>query len=169
MKNRIVITLLCIALFASLVSCANNSKHPNMPDDFNFSLRFGVGGKNKLDTYEDTFTNDLVLDGLETIDFVVPEEEKQRFYEALLQYGVDQMPNDLGVDNYYVTPANQLTFTYTCNGSTKSIVWAIGAWEEKDSLPEQNNQFLRFVKFIREYIYETDQYKNMPPSNGGYC
>lgn len=169
MKDRLVCMLLCIALFISLVSCANNSQaHGTAPDDFNFSLCFGVDGKNKLDTYKETFTKDLVIDGTETIDFAIPKEEKQRIYEALLQYGIDQMPDDLSVDDYYLTPANHLIFTYTCQNRTKEIVWSNGYWSEDDSLPEQNNRFLRFVKIICEYIQETDQYKNMSPSRGGY-
>ena len=139
-----------------------------LPFDFNFSLTFGVGGKNSINTYEKTFTKDLVIDETETIEFNIPKNEMHKIYRYIKEHEIDKLSSELSLEGMSVIPSQQLNFTYTDNGEIKSIIWRDAFWEEERSLPNQNNQFLRFIDTIIEYIYNTDEYKSMSPANGEY-
>ncbi|GAA0342200.1 hypothetical protein GCM10008931_36980 [Oceanobacillus oncorhynchi subsp. oncorhynchi] len=47
----------------------------NMPDDFDFSIQFGVGKNNEINTFEGTVTKDLIENGTATAEISLTEEE----------------------------------------------------------------------------------------------
>ena len=157
------------------------------PTDFNFSINFGYGNaKNRIDTYNQIFTKDLVMDGTETIDFEIPLEEMQKIYQAFQKYRVSELPNVIdakavsGTDTVYAyadgdplcsysTPAYLYFVTYTCNDETRTIICNDGGpWDALKGPPDTRNRLVNFVNTICDYIYNTDEYKNMSPINGGY-
>ena len=103
-----------------------------------------------------------------TADFVVPPDALQTICDELLACGVDRMPEDLSAEGIACEPANRLSLIYTLRGETRTVVWERGLWGEDEALPEQNNRFLRFYRFVEDYMTGTQMYKEMPPANGGY-
>jgi hypothetical protein len=150
------------------ISKNNNALNP-YPEDFNFRLNFNTYGRNQIDTYKDTFTKDLVLDDTKTIDFYLPVSVKKDIYKMMMDINIMSFPDRLKVDGMAVTPSCDYKLTVTINGKTKNIVWKEGFFTSMtENLPKENIKFLNLVKFISDYIYSTNEYKNMPKANGGY-
>ncbi|MDR1184778.1 MAG: hypothetical protein LBK67_08280 [Coriobacteriales bacterium] len=149
----------------------------HMPDDFDFVLDYGVLSKNSIDTYNDTFTKDLVTNGTETISFAIPVDKMQELYAAFREYEISELPDDL---NAYaalfieeesmstVLPASQFVLTYTCDNEIRTITYDAGTrWTTEDPLDPWTRLF-GFVEVVCEYIYGTEEYQNMSPAEGGY-
>jgi len=150
-----------------------------VPSDFNFSLSFGIGVGNNIDTYGDTFTKDLIVAGSETIPFVIPPEKMQEIYNMFVAYGISELPDDInayaaesfkdGSPLSLVTPAVAYELTYTLNQETRTIVCNDeGPWDGHTGPPDAQRQLVKFVKFVSEYIYSTSEYRQMTPASGGY-
>lgn len=147
-------------------------------DDFNFSINFGTYGKNCIDTYNSTFTKDLVSDGTETIDFVIPADKMQEFYMAFEEYKISELPDDIniaakssmGKSQTMIASFNRnYSITYTYKEKTRTIRCNdSGPWDAENGPPDTRNRLVDFVSLIEEYIYSTEEYQNMSPSVGGY-
>ena len=47
----------------------------DMPNDFDFSIQFGVQKKNEINTFEGTVTKDLIADGTVTTEVILTEKK----------------------------------------------------------------------------------------------
>jgi len=148
-----------------------------MPDDFAFRIDFGIQGRNSINTYNNTFTKDLVTAGSETIDFIVPADMMQFMYEMFVTLNIPGCPDDInafalssmGDSRMQKHPADKYTLTYTCNGETRTIICNDeGPWDSSKGPPAFRDNLANFVKHISEYIYRSEEYQNMSPSVGAY-
>lgn len=89
-------------------------------------------------------------------------------YAQQLNLDIANLPDDLKLDGVEVTPSSKYKLTITVDGVTKTIIWDKGFWYVSDSMPADNNLFLLFTQYVRNYIYSTDEYKAMPDARGGY-
>jgi hypothetical protein len=147
-----------------------------MPDDFDFKIDFGTYGKNNINTYNDTFTKDLVTAGSETIDFMISADKMRDIYKKFLEYRIYDLPDDInaeiemieGKTYSCVTPYREYSLTYTSEGKTRTIVYNEGEpWPVEDS-PDTRDRLRNFVDIISDYIYSTEEYEKMSPAEGGY-
>jgi len=173
MRKTIAI-ILAVALCMTLAGCTrpNTDNHT-----FDFKIDFGIMGRNCIDTYNNTFTKDLVVAGQETIDFVIPDDKMQEFREAFVKYKIDKLPGDINAEIEIIegetymetTPASSYTLTYTYNNETRTIVCHEGGpWLADSAPPDTCIRLVAFVDTISAYIFSTDAYKQMSPSEGGY-
>lgn len=171
--------ILCLVMLGILLSAIyfvrqkNQSGDPNTLygkfDDFNFRLNFNTLGKEQIDTYRGTLTKDLVMDGTKTVKFKIPNDVKKEIYKLMIDINILSFPDTLKVDGMAVTPSCDYKLTATINGRVKTIVWKEGFYPSMiDNLPKDNVNFLKLVKYISDYIYGTEEYKNMPQAKGGY-
>ncbi len=178
--SKRTILIICLVLFVILIPTTYlvipNSKLNKIDtlqdknlDDFNFQLNFNTYGKDQIDTYKGTFTKDLVMDGTKTIEFKLPNYIKKDIYNSMMDIDIMSFPDTLKVEGMSVTPSCDYKLTVTIKGKTKVIIWNEGFYTDMTTnLPKDNVNFLKLVKDIRDYIYSTDEYKNMPKANGGY-
>ncbi|TYQ18125.1 UNVERIFIED_CONTAM: hypothetical protein Cloal_0533 [Acetivibrio alkalicellulosi] len=174
------VLIICLVIFAILIPTTylgiQNSKSNEIDtlqdenlDDFNFQLNFNTYGKDQINTYKGTFTKDLVMDGTKTIEFKIPDNVKNDIYNLMMDIDIMSFPDTLKVEGMAVTPSCDYKLTVTIRGKTKVIVWNEGFYTDMTTnLPKANVNFLKLVKHISDYIYSTDEYKNMPKANGGY-
>ncbi|UQZ32616.1 hypothetical protein C2I18_03010 [Paenibacillus sp. PK3_47] len=59
-----------------------------MPEDFAFSVRFGVKGKNEVNTFEHTVTKDLVSNGTATANLTLTQDELTEIYARMRDINV---------------------------------------------------------------------------------
>jgi hypothetical protein len=179
-SNKRILLSFCIVILGVLISTtyflvsqnklANNNKIYSNSDSFNFSLNFNTYGKDQINTYNGTFTKDLVLDGTKTINFTLPDEIKQEIYKLMVNADIMSFPDSLKVNGMFVTPSCDYKLKVTIGGKTKTIEWKEGFYPSimTEGLPKENAEFLNIVKYISDYIYDTKEYKRMPKPNGGY-
>ena len=59
------------------------SSPTDIPEDFGFVLKYGVKARNVLDTFEGTFTKDLIRAGTKTTELVLSKVESQVILEEI--------------------------------------------------------------------------------------
>ena len=174
MKNKSRIwTVISIIFVLILCICACSGKNEKNADNFNFKLNFGVaGGKNCIDTYNGTFTKDLIDNGTETIEFTIPNDKMQEIYKAFLEYNIFALPNDVS-GKPIMRPEYTFIFSYTWGDETRTIVCDEAdlnvIWAEDNRIPDTHKRMVKFAYIIVEYIYGTEEYQKMPLSEGGYA
>lgn len=72
---------------ASLVPPFDSSQNP-----VNIVFKFGVGAKNELDTFNGTFTKDLVIDGTTSTRLALSAEELKQVEQKLVNIGFFNLP-----------------------------------------------------------------------------
>ena len=160
--------ILLAAVFLIILCGCSEAVHI-YPDDFDFRLDFGVDGKNRIDTFNGSFTKDLVIDGTATIDLIIPENIMKDIYDKMMEIDIMSFPDTLDLDDLFITPSCDYDLHITANGINKAIVWTDGFFTSmEEGLPAKNIKFLELVKYISDYIYSTDEYKQMPEANGAY-
>jgi len=177
MKKIISIMIAAIVIIVLSGCNQSNGNAPSMPDNFNFKIEFGTYGRNRIDTYNDSFTKDLVSAGTETIDFIIPNDKMQEIYAEFVKYDISGLPNNINAEvKKYIegeiymewTPSSRYSLTYTCNDEARTIVCEDGGPWYESGPPDSRNRLVAFVDFISQYICSTEEYQNMPPIEGGY-
>jgi len=130
-------------------------------EDFNFVFSYGVMKKNVLDTGNNTYTKDLVIDGVRTTELKLTEQEKKDIFSHMSEIGLFQYPEE--VEGVYVEPEHGYEFTITINGKVMNINW-IGIFNES----QQSLEFKSLVDKIINMIQSKDEYKLLPAANGYY-
>ncbi|TYQ18165.1 UNVERIFIED_CONTAM: hypothetical protein Cloal_0581 [Acetivibrio alkalicellulosi] len=148
-----------------------NKIEKSLSNRFNFILGFGVYSRNILNTFDKTFTNDLV-NGLYSINFTLSDEEmkliEKKFRDIdILSYADDFAPisiNPLNNTTTYITPHNTYYLRIELDGKLKEIIW-----ENSNLSKEESAIVLRnLIKKIEQMIYQRDEYKKMPVPKNGY-
>src|SRR5690625_5495728 len=64
-----------------------------MPEDFGFSVQYGVGQKNEIDTFNGVVIKDLVEDGTAKADITFTDKEMSEIYEKMKAINVLEEKN----------------------------------------------------------------------------
>jgi hypothetical protein len=164
MKNKFVlIPVLAIALAALvfLIFRQANFWPHNPPADFNFIFRYGVGAKNELNTFSQTYTKDMVMDPPVTVGFKLTDDEIA---------GVNKKMNDLKVfgineasteKNVMVTPCSNYYFKAQIGFFVKELSW-------DGCHGKINDELQQFTDYIIKIIEAKEEYKKLPSPKGGY-
>lgn len=175
-RKYIIFFVSSLVILLTIYFTMNNSKSNNYApvnevnlNDFNFRLNFNTYGKEQIDTYKKTYTKDLIIDGTKTIDFTIADSTKKEIYNLMVEVDILSIPDILTVEGIEITPSCDYSLKVTINGKTKNIVWNEGFYTSTiNNIPKDNVNFLKIVKYISDYIHNTNEYKSMPKSNGGY-
>lgn len=165
-----------IALALLLLSCLEWAVAPER-GDFNFKLSYGVGSKNVLNTYENTYTKDLIADSTVTVPFALSDSELQCIRTKMWEIGffsypdhfttealVKFLPNGTSIIQGSVTPHMTYIFEVTDNFIVKHLYWS-------DSLESQDSSAVKLRKLISMIvgiIESNPKYSQLPPVRGMY-
>lgn len=131
--------------------------------DFDFIFKYGVGAKNELNTFNQTYTKDMIIDPSVTIGFKLADSElaniRQKIADLKL-FDKDGKPitGEIGMmrtpcDSYYLKVQN--------DSAQKELSW--------DNCQEKiSDKLQQFTDYIIPIIESKDEYKKLPPSKGGY-
>lgn len=141
---------------------------PNdMPDDFDFMVSYGYDEvrKNEVNTYQDTVTKDLIVNGTASADITLNADEMRSIYAKMKDMNI-MGPLKLEPDSLSCNqiPYNEDSWKITLNGETISLAWSEKHCEVTDDAKKL--QELRI--FIQEIIEDKEAYKQLPASVGGY-
>jgi len=93
---RSILAFIAIALVA--LSCTDTGTGPENRR-FNLLFRYGVGARNELNTFNNTYTKDLIVDGTRTIRLVLSQGDFDIIESTLLEAGIFTYPDTFNVQH----------------------------------------------------------------------
>lgn len=148
---------------ANLVFAYDSSKNP-----INIDFKFGVTSRNELNTFNGTFTKDLLLDGTITTRLILSQEELSQIRQRLFDIGFYDYPKIFASQGIVQPRADY--YLKVQNGTTiKEVIWYSDSFtgNKTDETTEANlNQLYNLIWTMIETKIE---YKLLPAANGYYC
>ncbi|NIK78919.1 hypothetical protein FHS15_004065 [Paenibacillus castaneae] len=130
-------------------------------DKFEFILKYGAHQKNEINTVEKKLIKDLVQDGLSEINhFELTKEDRALIYKKMVL--ANYLSEKKFANNCNQEPSGPYALMVQINGATVHYEWE-PCDDSKDGIA-----MTKLVKEIITIVQETDEYKSLPPANGGY-
>jgi hypothetical protein len=129
----------------------------------NVVFKFGVGARNELNTFNGTFTKDLIIDGTITTRLILSQDELSQIQKRLSDIGFFDYPETFPSQGA-VTPRSDY-YIKVQNGSTVKEV----TWYSDSMLDTRTEDLQQLSSFLTKMIMEKLEYKLLPPANGAYC
>lgn len=129
-----------------------------------FIFKYGIEGKNVLNTFEGTFTKDLISHGTITVPLKLTDRELSTVYDQLKVLRIMDYPDTF--DEGYCTPHLTYDLTVRIDGKTKKIKWDEGFGGMSKSKEAQRLKEL--VDSASKMVENKEEYKKLPPAIGGY-
>ena len=166
-KMKKVLLVLSAGILLLLVGCTGDDTQEG---EFNFIFKYGVTGGNVLDTFQGTFTKDMVMEEDITIDFTLTAEDMDGIYQKMLEIDFFSYPDIFEVAvpegelTHLVTPYSSYYFKVQHVGGTKELTW-----EDEIANPDENADKLKeLIHLIRDIIELKPEYLVLPEPTGGY-
>lgn len=173
--NRLTVILLGVTLI--FTGCNSNQQVPKvipeqkliempneMPADFAFSVRYGVNGKNVIDSFNGIVVKDLIIDGTAEAEITFTNEELKSIYEHMVKINILET-KDLNKDTgCQIEPHGDDTWKIRTAGNEKTIEWSgkyCDATEDVELLMDLRN-------FVLEIVKAKEAYKALPEPEGAY-
>jgi hypothetical protein len=155
----------------SITSCSKeeNVIQTSMPDDFALSFSYGPNENqyNILDTYTGIIQKDLIANGKDDVDYIIPEDDLNEIYSQICKYKIYGITDYMKSSNFFITPTKLYEIKFTINGVDYNVTGDYSAMFNQEN-SEQADNFCDFVTYMTEYIESTEEYKSMPEPVGGY-
>jgi hypothetical protein len=142
----------------------------NTQSEFNLIFRYGVGAKNELNTFNGTFTKDMVNKPSSTINMYLSEKELERIRQKMVEIDffnyqdVFSISVPSGESTITVTPHSSYYFRVKLNSEVKELQWdddIVNRNDDADKLRE-------LIKIIRDIITSREEYKQLPEPASGF-
>lgn len=140
----------------------------DMPNDFGFSIQFGVGKNNEINTFEDTVTKDLITDGTAKADVTLTDREMDEIYEEMKEVNIVETkkftPEPKNGTICTQEPHEEDEWKITVNGET--ITHSVsGTYCEPTN---DAKQLIELRNYVFSIIRSKEEYIELPESKGGY-
>jgi hypothetical protein len=165
---------LVLALF-SVSGCENQAPADNTASpeqsDFNLIFKYGVTARNELNTFNGTYTKDLILDPPVTTELRLSEEEMDRIYQKMVEIDFFNYPDEFSVTptpgerGFIIEPYERYYFKVECDSKVKELRW-------KDILKNSDEKAAKLrelISLIKGIIESREEYKKLPAPSGGYA
>lgn len=141
------------------------------PANFDLMLKYGVGAKNIVNTLDDTFTKDMVLDPSITVDLALTPHELNLIYQKMIEIDFFAYPDVFvipiapGCPGGGMAPSSSYAFEVVAGDQTKTLAW-------NDSITNQNTQAEKLrdlINLIVTIVESKQEYQELPEPRGGYA
>ncbi len=163
-------SLISLALVAALLWTAGCSAPPPSEPRFNLLFKYGVMARNELNTFNGTYTKDMVSDPPITVNLSLSKEELDRIYQKMVEIDFFDYPEDFvvsvlpGESVGMITPHSSYYFKVEHNSKIKEL-----RWEDKIINKDEKADRLReLIKLIRDTIEAKEEYRKLPSPTSGY-
>jgi hypothetical protein len=167
MKKILLILLLSVLLImAGCGGAGDNTQEAG----FNFIFKYGVTGRNTLDTFQGTFTKDMVTDPAITIDFTLTAEEMDSINQKMVEIDFFSYPDIFSVTvpegetKTEVSPYATYYFKVEYDGKTKELLWN----DKYVNSDAQADKLKELIYLIRDIIEMKPEYMVLPEPSSGY-
>jgi hypothetical protein len=141
--------------------------------EFNFIFKYGVGAKNELNTFENTFTKDMICDPDTTVNLSLSNKEMKKIYKKMTKIGFFDYPDTFSInimDHEIVgdmEPHCSYFFKVEHNSEIKELWWVDNILLIK-RIDVKAEKLKELIMFIKNIIESKEEYKKLPPPRGGY-
>ena len=159
-----------MALVLSLAGMAGCDEAEPESAGFNLEFRYGVTAGNILDTFEGTYTKDMVIDPPVTVDLSLSAAEKEMIYEKMVEIDFFDYPDEFSVNVPLgkmigrVTPYSSYYFRVEHDSQVKELRWD----DEITNLDEKAERLRELITLIRNIIESKEEYQELPEPTSGY-
>lgn len=166
MKNLILISIVVIVLAVAgfLVFKQSNTSIQNPPAGvstrFNLIFKYGVGAINELNTFDQTYTKDMVIDPSVTVKMVLSNNELNNIYQKINDLKLFN-ENTEPEGNMMVEPCSSYYLKVQINSEQKELSW-------DNCRGRISDKFQQFSSYIIQIIESKDEYEKLPTPRGGY-
>lgn len=136
----------------------------NMPDDFHFSVKFGIYKNNEINTFDHTVTKDLIEDGTVTTDLTLSNEEMEEIYGKMKALNIMENKNLTADTNCMQEPHEEDEWIISLNGESIRHYYT----EKNCELTYDAKQLMELRNDIFRIVKSKDEYKDLPEASGGY-
>jgi hypothetical protein len=150
-------------------------KNPNTPgatkanssSDFNLVFKYGIGGKNVLDTFENKFTKDMIAAPSITVDFKLTPAEMESIRQKINELDLLNKESKVGDMNVGMTPCSNYYLKLQDGAVAKEIAWGREvSWDNCSG--EISIAYGQFSDFMINLIESKKEFKDLPEAQGGY-
>ena len=168
-RRLLILTFVQVFLF---MACTNNmvEEEVRTPDEQFLKIDFRYGFGNELNTYDMTFTKDLVLDGYVTVDFWLTTEEQENIVGKLEENDFANLPDTIAT----YSAGDSIAIQIIPSPGRQFIKAKFDNIEKEVSfyfpLPEGNPasaKILDLYEFIINIIHNKPEYQQLPEPRGG--
>ncbi|MGA9365225.1 MAG: hypothetical protein WBW16_12740 [Bacteroidota bacterium] len=160
-----------ILLFLALLSlsCSDSGLSPESRD-FNLKLRYGIAARNELNTFQNSYTKDLIIDGTVTAPFVLSDAEFEQIKSKMIEIDFFSYPATFTLvrtDTIVVSfePHPTYDFEVKYNSSIKRLCWDDGIITND----QRATRLREFIRLIQNIVEAKPEYRQLPPARGGYA
>ncbi len=148
-----------------LAGCTSFVYPKEMPDDFDFSVDYGVEGRQKVDTFTDTVVKDLVIDGVVEASIALTDEEMKDIYSKMVALDIMGKLDFEGDENDQCEskPEMRTEWIIHINGDLNIIRYTTFCRDTSDSLA-----IMELEDYVHALVTAKEEYKKLPESNGYY-
>jgi predicted PurR-regulated permease PerM len=101
----IVVLFVSATLVLAYVLLTNNvPEYDSSQNVINIIFKYGTGARNELNTFEGTYTKDLVLDNTITTRMILSQEELRQIQQRITEMDLFSFP-----DNFSINPSGGVT------------------------------------------------------------
>jgi len=165
MVKKVISLLIAICVLFALTGC-----NPPESDDFGLIFAYGVTAGNVLNTFEGTYTKDMVLDPPITVSLPLTEEELDAIYQKMIEIDFFNYPDEFSITVPpdegvgIVTPSSCYYFKVIYDSKIKEL-----RWEDKITNPDTKAEQLReLIELIISIVQSKKEYQRLPTPKSGY-
>lgn len=190
-KDRLLIAILPVIIMLFIwAGCDAGASIRSLPDtgntftpaatepetaspDFDFIFRYGIYARNTLDTFEGTYTKDMVADPSIRIDLILTGDEKTIIYRKMVEISFFDYPDVFtvsvprGGEKGIRTPYSSYYFKVEYESEIKELWWADNI-VLKDSIDKEAENLKGLTELIRDIIESREEYQKLPEPRSAY-
>ena len=168
-KKTLILSGILVSAFVILgVYLLLITARPNAIEDadFNITFRYGVEGKNELNTFEGTYRKDMVIDPPITVYLSLSKEEKERIYQKMNDTNFFDYPGYFPQrQDRFVTPNGVYRLKVEYDSKIKEVSWDDNSLFEDENIEKGLNEI---KGLIIEIIEDKEEYKIIPTPRALY-
>jgi len=159
-----------LALIAAVIGLAGCAAPPAETSSFNLIFKYGVTARNELNTFDGTYTKDMVMDPSITVELSLTEAELDSIYQKMVEIDFFDYPDEFSVPVEegglvtMVTPYSSYCFKVEYDSTVKELLW-------EDEIMNPNNEankLRELIQLIRDIIESKEEYKELPAPTSVY-
>ena len=166
MIHKIQIPIICLAIILTMVGCSSTTDTEKTAHDEQFvEVQLQYGFVDELNTFEGTFTKDLVMDGSITVEFWLSNEDQESIKELVDQLSFFSLPNYIPAESGVMVEPNPSpdSLRIRLGSIDKTVVW----FYPLDMENTDSKNLIELSNYIMFIVQKSDIYKALPEARGG--